>query len=122
MYSMDEKCTVYKTIDFISKKWSLLILLEIYKSPEGKKRYSDIKNSLLDITPKVLSARLKELEKEGLITKHIDASSFPVKSEYELTKIGIDFISIIKDIKNWALRWKINNKVCEQLDCKNCEL
>ena len=41
MYSMDENCTVYKTIDFISKKWSLLILLEIYKSPEGKKRYSD---------------------------------------------------------------------------------
>ena len=52
----------------------------------------------------------------------VDASSFPVKSEYELTKIGIDFISIIKDIKSWALRWKINNKVCEQLDCKNCDL
>jgi len=122
MYSMDEKCTVYKTIDFISKKWSLLILLEIYKSPEGKKRYSEIKNNLLDITPKVLSARLKELEKEGLIAKHVDVSSFPVKSEYELTKIGIDFISIIKDIKNWALRWKIDNKVCEQLDCKVCDL
>jgi len=122
MYSMDESCTVYKTIDFISKKWSLLILLEIYKSSEGKKRYSEIKNNLIDITPKVLSARLKELEKEGLITKNIDASSFPVKSEYELTKIGIDFISIIKDIKNWALRWKINNKVCERLDCKNCDL
>jgi len=122
MYSMDEKCTVYKTIDFISKKWSVLILLEIYKSPKGIKRYSEIKNSLLDITPKVLSARLKELEKEGLIIKHVDVSSFPVKSEYELTKIGIDFISIIKDIKNWALRWKIDNKICEQLDCKNCDL
>ena len=122
MYTMDNNCTVYKTIDFISKKWSLLILLEIYKSTKGKKRYSEIKNSLLDITPRVLSARLKELEKEGLIKKHIDTSNFPIKTEYELTKIGIDFISIIKDIKNWALRWKINNKVCEQLDCKNCEL
>ncbi|MFO7677558.1 MAG: helix-turn-helix domain-containing protein [Thermoplasmatota archaeon] len=119
---MDDTCTVYKTIDFISKKWSLLILLEIYKSPEGKKRYSEIKNSISDITPKVLSARLKELEKEGLITKHVDASNFPVKSEYQLTKIGIDFIGIIKDIKSWALRWRINNKVCEQLDCKNCIL
>lgn len=122
MYTMDENCTVYKTIDFISKKWSLLILLEIYKSPGGKKRYSEIKNHLLDITPKVLSTRLKELEHEGLIVKHIDASSFPIKAEYELTKIGIDFITIIKDIKNWALRWKINNKVCQQLDCKNCDL
>ena len=119
---MDDTCTVYKTIDFILKKWSLLILLDIYKSSEGKKRYSDIKKNIINITPKVLSARLKELEREGLLIKHIDTSSFPVKCEYELTNIGHDFINIIKDIKHWALRWRINNKVCEKLDCKNCEL
>jgi DNA-binding HxlR family transcriptional regulator len=119
---MDNNCTVYKTIDIVSKKWSLLILLEIYKGSQSKKRYSDIKNNIPDITPKVLSGRLKDLENEGLITKNVDASSFPVKSEYALTKIGLDFISIIKDIKGWALRWKIHNKVCEQLDCKDCEL
>ena len=96
---MDENCTVYKTIDIVSKKWSLIILLEIYKGSQSKKRYSDIKNNIHEITPKVLSGRLKDLEKEGLITKNVDASSFPVKSEYALTKIGLDFISIIKDIK-----------------------
>jgi len=120
--TMDDNCTVYTTMDYISKKWTLIILLEIYKGSESKKRYSEIKNKMPDITPKVLSARLKELEAEGLITKHIDASRFPVKSEYALTKTGLDFINIIKDIKSWALRWKIQNKVCEQLDCKNCEL
>ena len=119
---MHEKCTVYKTIDIISKKWSLLILLEIYKSEKSKKRYSDIKRNIVNITPKVLSSRLKDLEAEGLISKHIDASSFPVKSEYSLTKIGLDFISIIKEIKSWALRWKVDNKICEQLDCKDCKL
>lgn len=119
---MDENCTVYKTMDFIAKKWTLLILLELYKGAEGKKRYSEIKNSLPDITPKVLSLRLKELEQQGLLIKHIDTTSFPVKSEYELTKSGLDFIGIIKDIKGWALRWKIHNKVCEQLDCKECNL
>lgn len=122
MYTMDENCTVYKTIDIVSKKWSLIILLEIYKGKQSKKRYSDIKNNIPEITPKVLSGRLKDLENEGLIKKSVDASSFPVKSEYALTKIGLDFISIIKDIKGWALRWKIHNKVCEQLDCKDCNL
>ncbi len=122
MYTMDENCTVYKTLDYISKKWSLLILLEIYKGVNSRKRYSEIKNKIPEITPKILSSRLKELEKEGFITKHIDTSNFPVKSEYALTKIGLDFIGIIKDIKNWSLRWKIHNKVCEQLDCKNCDL
>jgi DNA-binding HxlR family transcriptional regulator len=119
---MDDNCTVYKTMDYISKKWTLLILLEIYKGKESKKRYSNIKNKLPEITPKILSARLKELEKEGFITKNIDTRRFPVKTEYALTKVGLDFIGIIKDIKSWALRWKIHNKICERLDCKDCNL
>lgn len=119
---MDDNCTVYKTVDFIAKKWTLLILLEIYKSTEGKKRYTEIKNNLPEITPKVLSLRLKELEEQGLLTKQIDTSGFPIKCEYELTKSGLDFISIIKDIKSWALRWKIKNIECQQQDCKVCNL
>lgn len=119
---MDENCTVYKTIDFISKKWTLLILLELYKGKDGKRRYSEIKNQLPEITPKILSARLKELEKQGLLTKHIDTKNFPIKCEYALTKSGEDFINIIKDIKKWALQWKVHNEICEQLECKQCEL
>ena len=55
MYTMDANCTVYKTMDFISKKWTLLILLELFKEGKEKKRYSEIKNKMDDITPKVLS-------------------------------------------------------------------
>ena len=118
---MDETCTIYRTIDFISKKWTLLILLELYKT-QGKKRYSELKSSLLNITPKILSTRLRELEKQGLITKYIDTNGFPIKCEYTLTDSGKDFIRIIKDIKKWSLQWKNKNKECEQQDCKNCEL
>lgn len=119
---MDENCTIYQTIDFISKKWTLLILLELYKAHTGKKRYLELKNSLPDITPKILSTRLKELEKQGLITKKIDTSGFPIKCEYALTRSGKDFIQVIKEIKKWGLRWKIKNKVCQQQDCMECEL
>ncbi len=118
---MNEACTIYRTIDFISKKWTLLILLELYKT-KGKKRYSELKQSLLDITPKILSNRLRELEKQGLITKYIDISGFPIKCEYTLTDSGKDFIRIIKDIKKWSLQWKNKNKECERQDCKQCEL
>lgn len=108
-------------MDFISKKWTLLILLELYKS-QGKKRYSELKQSLVDITPKILSTRLRELEQQGLIIKEIDTRKFPVKCEYALTDSGKDFIRIIKDIKKWALHWKYQNKDCAQQDCKYCEL
>ena len=118
---MNETCTIYRTIDFISKKWTLLILLELYKT-QGKKRYSELKQSLLDITPKILSNRLRELEKQGLITKYIDTNGFPIKCEYTLTDSGKDFIRIIKDIKKWSLQWKNKNKECERQDCRKCEL
>jgi DNA-binding HxlR family transcriptional regulator len=118
---MDETCTIYRTIDFISKKWTLLILLELYKT-QGTKRYSELKHSLLDITPKILSSRLRELEHQGLITKTINTDGFPIKCEYTLTESGKDFIRIIKDIKKWSLQWKHKNKDCLRQDCKQCEL
>jgi DNA-binding HxlR family transcriptional regulator len=119
---MEQDCTIYKTANFIGKRWTMLILLELYKGESKWKRYSEIKRSMEEITPKILSQRLKELEKEGLITKKIDASEFPVKCEYSLTNSGDAFVKIIQDIKKWALKWKIKNIVCEKANCKECEL
>ena len=117
---MEESCTVYQTADFIGKRWTLLILLEIYRGKLKTRRYSELKRNIPDITPKMLSLRLKELGEEGLVEKTVDACEFPVKSSYSLTKSGKDFIKIIKGIKNWALKWKLENRVCEKADCGNC--
>jgi len=119
---MDEECTVYKTMEYLSKKWSLIILLEIYKGKNNQKRYTEIKNNIQNISPKILSNRLKELEREGIINKKIDTSSFPVKCEYSLTDSGEDIIKIIKEIKKWSLKWKIKNQICEERNCKDCDL
>jgi DNA-binding HxlR family transcriptional regulator len=115
-------CTIYQTASFIGKRWTLLVLLELHKGKAKCKRYSEIKKGIEDITPKILSARLKELEKEKLITKKIDTSEFPIKCEYSLTESGKDFIKIIQDMKKWALKWKVKNIVCSEIDCRNCNL
>ena len=119
---MDDDCTVYQTMEYLSKKWSLIILLEIYKGENEKKRYSEIKKNIPTISPKILSSRLKELEKERMLTKNIDTSSFPIKCEYSLTNSGKDLINIIKNIKNWALKWNIENQICKERNCKDCDL
>jgi DNA-binding HxlR family transcriptional regulator len=116
---MEKECTIYKTADFIGKKWTLLILLEIYKG-NNKIRYSKIKKNLPSITPKILSSRLKELTKEGLINKQIFAETSPIRSEYSLTDAGSAFIQIIQDMKAWALEWKFKNKECSKKDCNEC--
>ena len=122
---MNTDCTVYKSIDFIGKRWTILILLELYKKKDQaenrSKRYTEIKNSIPDITPKILSARLRELEERKMITKKIGAVAFPVKCEYTLTKKGVAFIKVIKDIKKWALKWEVKNKQCSKQDCMACE-
>ena len=119
---MHKQCTIYRTANFIGKRWTLLILLELYKGKAEWKRYYELKSRLGGITPKILSSRLKELEKEGLIAKKISAKSFPVKCEYSLTKTGKDFIGIIKNLKKWALKWKLGSEMCRNAKCKDCEL
>jgi len=119
---MKEGCGIRKAINFLGKRWTLLILLELYRGKSEWKRFSRLKKSLDNITPKILSARLKELERESLIEKKIDAKEFPIKSEYRLTEEGKDFINVVKKIKKWSLKWKKKNSNCEEIDCKDCEI
>nr|WP_320161404.1 helix-turn-helix domain-containing protein [uncultured Methanoregula sp.] len=119
---MDDACTVNMTVKYLTKKWTLLIILELYKGPQHTRRFSELKDSLGDITQKILSERLKELEEEGIITKKVDSSSFPVKSEYTLTSSGLELVNVIRGIKMWALKWKIDNIPCGGQDCKVCVL
>ncbi|MDR0888185.1 MAG: helix-turn-helix transcriptional regulator [Candidatus Methanoplasma sp.] len=118
---MDHACTVYKTMDYLAKKWTIMILLEMYKGKEWK-RFSELKVSLADITPKVLSERLKELEDEGLVENRVDVTSFPPRSEYRLTEPSMELMEVVHDLKLWALRWKINNEPCKNQDCRLCVL
>jgi DNA-binding HxlR family transcriptional regulator len=119
---MQDGCTVNLTVRYIARKWTLLILLELYKGKDHTRRFSELKGCLEGITQKVLSMRLKELEKEGLIEKRVDGTLFPVKSDYTLTESGLDIICIIKDLKRWALKWKITNIECGCQDCSECVL
>lgn len=119
---MDENCTVYRTMDFLSKKWTLLIILELYKGGDDWKRFSEIKRSMKEITPKVLSDRLRNLEEEDIIEKRVDSTTVPIKSEYRLTEMGKELIQVVKDVKIWALKWKVNNSVCASQDCIICIL
>jgi len=116
---MNKDCAVYKSADVIGKKWTLLILLELYKG-EKWKRYTKLKNKLMNITPKILSARLKELEKYKLIEKKVDNREFPIKSEYSLTKSGEEFIKVIEEMKKWSVKWG-GESACKDKECKYCD-
>jgi DNA-binding HxlR family transcriptional regulator len=118
METMQLDCTIYRTLNIFGRKWNLLIILELYKAK--MRRYNELKKSL-PITSKMLSARLKDLEKEGLVKKHIDSSVLPVRSEYSLTGAGIEVFKILQNIKSWGLKWKKKNIICENKNCADCD-
>ncbi len=115
-------CTIYKTMNIIGKRWTLPILLELYKGDNKEKRFVELKNRMGGVTSKTLSTRLKELERDGLVKKKVDNSTIPIKCEYSLTESGEELIKTIQDIKKWALKWKFKSKECSQSLCKNCEV
>lgn len=119
---MDANCPINKAIDLIGKRWAILIILELYKGKNSKKRYSELKKKLPGITAKILSLRLKELEKYKLISKNVDSKNFPIKSEYSLTKDGLEFIKVVDSIKQWALKTHPKNHNCKKTNCKGCGL
>jgi len=109
-------------MDYLAKKWTILILFELWKGEQEWKRFSELRDSMIDITPKMLSERLKDLEGEGLVSKRVDASAFPIKSEYRLTEAGEELVEATRQIKQWALKWKISNETCLLQNCRNCKL
>ncbi len=91
-------CLVEKTIKVIGSKWTLLILHNII---EGKNRFGILQRSMKGISTKTLSVRLQEMEKEGIIKRHVFAE-VPLHVEYSVTEKGKSLRSIIDQMANWS--------------------
>jgi len=102
----DVFCPIGYSIDnIIGKKWSLYILRELALKP---KFFNEILKALnWGLTPKMLSLRLKELEKEKIIRKKMFTEKRPVKVKYFLTKRGRELIEAFKGIEKWSRKWNI---------------
>jgi DNA-binding HxlR family transcriptional regulator len=99
----EEKCDIIDIWDVLSKRWSLLILRNL--STKNVIRFNELKRSLKDISNTVLSDRLSELERQGLITKKI-YPEVPLKVEYRLTTKAKDLEAILQSLSRWCEKWE----------------
>ncbi|MFF2889750.1 winged helix-turn-helix transcriptional regulator [Paenibacillus sp. NPDC057967] len=101
---MEQKqlCTRFeKAVELLSKRWVAFIIFRLLSGPQ---RFSDIDHSLPNLSGKVLSDRLKELEAEGLIRRDV-YPEMPVRIEYSLTEKGQALSPLFTDIASWAEQW-----------------
>ena len=86
----------------LGRRWTVLILSNLHTKDTG--RFNELKRSLTGISSAVLSNRLLEMDREGLISKKI-YPEIPPKVEYRLTERARELGVILKDLGRWAGRW-----------------
>ncbi|MDD5163201.1 MAG: helix-turn-helix domain-containing protein [Candidatus ainarchaeum sp.] len=95
-------CPIETSLKFVGKKFSILILRELFK--ENKPiRFNHFLRAIRKITPKTLSTRLKEIEKNGLIKKTVFYEK-PLRVEYSLTKKGLGLSEIMESLAAWGIK------------------
>jgi DNA-binding HxlR family transcriptional regulator len=96
-------CALYhQAIELIGKRWSGAILLVLM---DGPLHFSEIRDLVPDISDRLLSERLKELEGERIVERRV-IDGAPVRVEYSLTAKGSALEPVVRSLKAWAHEWR----------------
>lgn len=96
-------CPKYeKAVKLLGKPWTGLILRVLGRGPA---RFTTIAGQVRKLSDRVLSERLKELEQQGVVHRHVVPTT-PVKIEYSLTEKGHALQHVLDALQEWADRWE----------------
>ncbi len=90
-----------KAIELVGRRWNGTILRALW---DGPLRFSQLSGAIPQISDRSLSARLKELEAEGLLLRRVEPTQ-PVSVTYELTDKGRALETAIRAVERWADEW-----------------
>lgn len=91
-------CPVAFTVDVIGGKWKSLILFHLMS---GTKRFNELRRLIPDITQRMLTLQLRELEVDGIIHREI-YREVPPKVEYSLTELGSSLAPLVSAMREWG--------------------
>jgi len=100
-----ELCRVEDALDIIVGKWKPIILLHLLKN--GTMRFSELKRSIPEITQKMLTKHLRELEEEDIIERVV-YPQVPPKVEYSITEYGKSLEQILEDMHEWGTKHRLH--------------
>lgn len=95
-------CPVETTLMLIGNKWKVLILRDLL---HGTKRFGELRKSIGNISQKVLTAQLRDMEESGLVNRRVYAE-VPPKVEYSLTDLGQSLKPILEVMQSWGKGYK----------------
>jgi DNA-binding HxlR family transcriptional regulator len=95
-----KSCPIETTFKIIGKKWTVIIIREMFR---GTTQFNRFLENIDGITPKVLTERLRELQKFGIVRRRI-VSEYPIRVEYEMTDLGKEFEPVLLAAASFSMR------------------
>ena len=96
--SHDPNCPVRVILKILGGKWKTLI---VYSLLDGTRRFNELRRMMPNVTQRMLTSQLRELESDGIITRTVYAQ-IPPKVEYHLTEIGHEIKPVLKQLEEWG--------------------
>jgi DNA-binding HxlR family transcriptional regulator len=93
---------LHEAVELIGKRWSGAIIAVLLEG--GSMRFSEIAHAIPELSDRLLSERMKELEARGIVERQVHPDS-PVKVSYELTEMGRELAPALHQLKSWSHRW-----------------
>src|ERR1041384_7943086 len=94
-----DSCPVAPVVDIVFSRWTTPILLTLHR--HGRQRFVELERRITAITPKVLTQRLRQLERDGLITRTYHPE-VPPRVEYEISDLGRSLGPLFHPLTTWA--------------------
>jgi DNA-binding HxlR family transcriptional regulator len=91
----------HHAVELVGRRWTGAVVRVLLN---GRARYHELRDAIPDISDRMLSERLRELEAEGVISRLVVPQT-PVRVEYELTEKGLALEPVVRAIATWADRW-----------------
>src|SRR5436190_22951353 len=91
----------HEAVELLGKRWTGAIVHALLGGPM---RFSAVSHAIPQISDRLLSIRLKELEASGIVVREV-AEAAPVRVEYELTPMGYALEPAIRSLRAWACEW-----------------
>jgi DNA-binding HxlR family transcriptional regulator len=96
-------CPFYhEAVELIGRRWTGAIVAVLLDN--GPLRFSEIAQAVPELSDRLLSERMKELEARGVVARHVEPGP-PVRVTYSLTAMGRELQPALQELKSWARQW-----------------
>ncbi|MFJ9854028.1 winged helix-turn-helix transcriptional regulator [Streptomyces sp. NPDC101150] len=95
----EQACPIGPVVDIVFSRWTTPILWTLHA--HGRQRFGELERRITRITPKVLTQRLRQLERDGLVVRTYHPE-VPPRVEYEISELGRSLAPLFAHLTEWA--------------------